>query len=211
MQDVQDSRATVAQTKMARSWVVVTAAPAAASPTTPAPTAHVAPPDSTVVKAIIWSENIVLGIAGIALALAPLYRLSGMLSRKAQVPDELLCLAGLLSLAVVVFNVFGGTLFALGIAGEPVHFVSQIIFAIVVGGAIKLHTLEDAFPKLGLDAILLVLGVLASAPTVGYGQAGGGVVVGALIGFLLGTFTMGNTKAPKAREIQPESDYYIRA
>jgi len=167
----------------------------------------VTPPDSTVVKAIIWSENIVLSVVGIAMATAPLYRLSGMLSRKVRVGDELLCFAGIISLTVVLLNFFGGTLFAAGLAGEPPHFISQVLFAIVVGGALKLHANESDAIKMGVDIICVVLAVLASAPTVGYVTAAIGVVVGLGIGFLLGTLTMGSF----AREIQPENDYYIRA
>ena len=164
-------------------------------------------PDSSIVKAIIWSENIVLSIAGLAMAGAPLYRLSGMLSKKVRVGDELLCLAGIISLTVVVVNFLGGSLFAAGIAGEPPHFISQVLFAIVLGGALKLHSNESDAIKMGVDFICVVLAVLASAPTVGYPAAAIGVVVGLGIGFLLGTLTMGSY----AREIQPENDYYIRA
>merc|ERR1719446_82603 len=160
--------------------------PAAAPAPSPTPAV-----DPSYVKAIIWSENIILSIAGLAMALAPLYRLSGMLSRKAKVPDELLCLAGIVSLAVVVFNFFGS---AIGlIAGEPPHFVSQVFFAIVVGGATKLHTLEGDQIKMVLDAVCFALAVVASAPTVGFPMAGGGVLVGWGIGFLLGTLTISNT------------------
>jgi len=165
-------------------------------------------PDPVYVKAIVWSENILLGIGGLLMVAAPMINLSSMITTKGRVilPDTLLSLAGVISLVAVAFNLAGSAIGA--IAGEPPHFFSQFFFAIVVGGAAKLHSLEQNQLKLGVDVIFFIMAVVAAAPTAGYGLAAGSAFVGAAIGFLLGTCAINPVKA---REVQPESDYYIRA
>jgi len=192
--------------------VPVPAPPGPPGPVTPAEgggtDAH-GPLSAAVIGRLVLVENLFLVVKGTFFTLGECTGMTQPYLRKrgVNISPSITMFAGILELIIVALNFLGGV--AGMLAGTPLHYVSQVMLALVMGGSLKAHLGENndvGGPTLVIPIIFFAVSVVVASGTVGVAIAAGTCLAAFVIGYQVGRLFV---RRVGGREIQPQEGYYI--